>query len=49
MKQPLPNKFQEAAFKKYVPFLIDAKGSESSVKMFFFLPSTTTRKEKINR
>ena len=49
MKQPLPNIFQETAFKKHVPFLIDAKGSEISSKMFFFLPSTTDRKEKINR
>ena len=49
MKQPLPNIFQGTAFKKHVPFLIDAKGSESLSKMFFFLPSTTDRKEKINR
>ena len=49
MKQLLPNIFQGTAFKKHVPFLIDSKGSESSSKMFFFLPSTTDRKEKINR
>ena len=29
MKQPLPNIFQGTACKKHVPFLIDAKGSES--------------------
>ena len=45
MKQPSTNIFQGAAFKKHVPFLIDCKGSESSSKMFFFLPSTTDRKE----
>ena len=49
MKQPLPNIFQGTAFKKHVSFLIDCKGSESLSKMFFFLPSTTDRKEKINR
>ena len=49
MKQPVPNIFQETAFKKHVPFLINAKGSESLSKMFFFLPSTTARKDKINR
>ena len=49
MKQPLPKISQGTAFKKHVPFLIDAKGSEISSKMFFFLPSTTDRKEKINR
>ena len=49
MKQPLPNIFQGTPFKKHVPFLIDAKGSESSSKMFLFLPSITDRKEKINR
>ena len=47
--QPLPNIFQSTAFKKHVPFLIDARGSESSSKMFFSLPSTTDRKEKISR
>ena len=46
MKQPLPNIFQGTAFKKHIPFLIDAKGPESSSKMFFFLPYTTDRKEK---
>ena len=49
IKQPLPNIFQSTAFKKHVPFLIDARGSESSSKMFFSLPSTTDRKEKISR
>ena len=49
MKQPLPNIFQGTAFKKHVSFLIDYKGSESSSKMFLFLPSTTDRKGKNNR
>ena len=49
MKQPLLNIFQGTAFKKHIPFLTDCKGSESLSKMFFFLLSTTDRKEKINR
>ena len=44
MNQALPNIFEGTAFKKNVPFLIDTKGSES-----LLLPSTTDRKEKINR
>ena len=48
MKQPLPNIFQGTAFKRYVPFLIDAKETEHSSK-YFFLSSTTDRKEKINK
>ena len=51
-KQPLPNIFQATAFKKHIPFLIDCKrgkSDNSSSKMFFFLPSTTDRKESINR
>ena len=49
MKQPLSNIFQGTAFKKHVLFLIEFKGTECSSKLFFFLPSTTDRKEKINR
>ena len=52
MKQPLSNIFQVTAFKKHILFLIDCKRSESdnsSSKMFSFLPSTTDRKESINR
>ena len=49
MKQPLSNIFQGTAFKKHVLFLIESKGTECSSKLFFFLPSTTDRKEKINR
>ena len=49
MKQPLSNIFQGTAFKKHVPFLIDAQWYESSSKTFFFLTSTTDRKEKNNR
>ena len=49
MKQPLSNIFQATAFKKHVLFLIESKGTECSSKLFFFLPSTTDRKEKINR
>ena len=49
MKQPLSNIFQGSAFKKHVPFLIESKETECSSKLFFFLPSTMDRKEKINR
>ena len=49
MKQPLPNIFQGTAFKKHALFLIESKGTECSSKLLFFLPSTTDRKEKINR
>ena len=49
MKQPLSNIFQGTAFKKHVPFLIKSKETECSSKLFFFLPSTVDRKEKINR
>ena len=49
MKQPLSNIFQGTAFKKHVLFLIESKGTECSSKLLFFLPSTTDRKEKINR
>ena len=49
MKQPLSNIFQGTAFKKHVPFLIESKETECSSKLFFFLPSTMDRKEKINR
>ena len=49
MKQPLSNIFQGTAFKKHVLFLIESKGTECSSKLFFFLPSTTDRKEKLNR
>ena len=52
MKQPLPNILQATAFKKHVSFLIDCKRGESdnsSSNMFFFLPSTTDRKENINQ
>ena len=48
-KQPLPNIFQGTAFKKHVPQLIEEKKTQDQSKLFFFLPSTTDRKEKINK
>ena len=47
-KKDIPNIFQSTAFKKYYPLLkSDDKGTYSTV--FFFLPSTTDQKEKINK
>ena len=48
-KQPLPNIFQGAAFKKHVPQLIEEKQTQDQSKLFFFLSSTTDMKEKINK
>ena len=49
LKQPLPIIFQGTAFKKQVPMLIEEKQSQEDSKLFFFLSSTTDRKEKINK
>ena len=48
-KHPLPNTFQDTSFKKHVPQLIEEKKPQDQSKLFFFLPSTTDRKEKINK
>ena len=48
-KHPLPNTFQGTSFKKHVPQLIEEKEPQDQSKLFFFLPSTTDRKEKINK
>ena len=47
-KHPLPNIFQGSAFKKRAKMLIEEKQVQKTSKLFFFLPSTTDRKEKIN-
>ena len=48
-KHPLRNIFQGTAFKKHAKMLIDEKQAQETSKLFFFLPSTTDRKEKINK
>ena len=45
-KHPLPNIFQGTLFKKHTKILIKEKQTEDSSNLFFFLPSTTDRKEK---
>ena len=47
-KHPLPNIFQGTAFKKHAEMLIEKKQNKELLKIFFFLPSTTDWKEKIN-
>ena len=47
-KHPLPNIFQGSAFKKRAKMMIEEKQVQKTSKLFFFLPSTTDRKEKIN-
>ena len=49
LKHPLANILQGTAFKKHVEKLIEEKQNKESSKLFFFLPSTTDRKEKINK
>ena len=44
-KHPLPNIFQGTAFKKHAKMLIEERSAED----LFFWPSTTDRKEKINK
>ena len=46
-KQALPNIFQGISFKKYNQMLLS--GNDDFSKLFFYLPSTTDRKEKINK
>ena len=47
-KQELPNVFTSTAFKKFHDFLLSTDKGEFST-LFFYLPSTTDRKEKINQ
>ena len=49
VKQILPNIFQSTFFKKHNPMLLDQRALQEYSKLFFFLPSTTDRKEKINQ
>ena len=49
LKHPLPNIFQSTAFKQYTKMLIEEKATADLSKLFLFLPSTTNRKEKINK
>ena len=45
-KHPLPNIFQGTAFEKHAKMLIKERSAEDFSRLFFFLPSTTDRKEK---
>ena len=47
-KQPLPNIFQSAAFKKHTLYLMDQRNQGFS-KMFMFLPSTLDHKKELNQ
>ena len=48
-KQPLPNIFQGTFFKKHNPMLLNEGHVQDFQTLFFFLPSTTDRKEKIGK
>ena len=48
-KHPLPNIFQGTAFKRHAEMLIEERSAEDFSRLLFFLPSTTERKEKINK
>ena len=48
-KQPLPNIFQDTSFKEHNPMLLNEGQVQDFLTLFFFLPSTTDRKEKINK
>ena len=48
-KQALPSIFQGTSFKKHNSMLLNERSTEDFSKLFFYLPSTTDRKEKINR
>ena len=48
-KYLFPNIFQGYAFKKHAKMLIKEKSTADFSKLFFFLPSTTGRKEKISK
>ena len=45
-KQSLPNIFQGTSFKNDNPMLLDEGQVQDFLTLFFFLPSTTDRKEK---
>ena len=47
-KQELPNVFTSTTFKKFNDFLLSTDKGEFST-LFYYLPSTTDRKEKINQ
>ena len=49
LKQPLSNIFQGTSFKKYYPMLLNEGQVQNFPTLFFFLPSTTDRKEKVNK
>ena len=49
LKHPLPNIFEGTAFKKYAGMLVEEKQNQESPDLFFFLPLTTDRKEKMNK
>ena len=47
-KHPLPNVFPATAFKKRAKMFIEERSGEYFSPLFFFLPSTTNHKKKIN-
>ena len=49
VEQILPNIFQGTFFKKHNPMLLDQRAVQEYSELFFFLPSTTDGKEKINQ
>ena len=49
VKQPLSNIFQATSSKNHNSMLLNEGQVEDFLTLFFFLPSTTDRKEKINK
>ena len=47
--QPLPNIFQATSSKNHNSMLLNEGQVQDFLTLFFFLPSTTDRKEKINK
>ena len=48
-EERMPNAFISTAFCKHLSEIINESNHEKSSKLFFFLPSTTNRKVKINQ
>ena len=45
----LPNMFHITSYKKHHPMLLDEQLVQEYSTLFFYLPSTTDREEKINQ
>ena len=45
----LPNMFHSTSYKKHHPMLLDEQLVQEYSTLFFYLPSTTDREEKINQ